>query len=170
METEKKKPIIEISQDTRVLAARLSKVEPEQTVKYESLSVLIGRDVRGRSRYVLSSARRMVEREHGIVFGAVMGVGLKRLLPEQIPAVGESAIKSISRKAGRASRTMLRGTEGKTLDNESKIKLHATLAGLGVIRQFSKKKAIEKIESAVKSNETAQLSIGRTLELFKNGS
>jgi hypothetical protein len=62
----------------RQLAQRLAALSPETFVSYADLSALIGVDVQER-RDLLSTARNLVRKEHGIVYDVVQNQGLVRL-------------------------------------------------------------------------------------------
>ena len=81
-------PIFETSTDSKTLAAVLAAATVGQIISYDELSKAIGRTVTASK---LSTARYIVQREQRIVFGAVAGVGLKRLSDAEIVALSDSA-------------------------------------------------------------------------------
>lgn len=48
-------------------------------IDYDSMSKIIGRDVQAEARQSLRKARQRLLKEHGAVFEAIMGVGVKRI-------------------------------------------------------------------------------------------
>lgn len=57
-------------------------------------------------RSILSSARKELVKR-GIVFGSVHGVGIKRLIPDEVVDYGESSVARLRRAAKRCSKTLL---------------------------------------------------------------
>jgi len=98
--------ITEVSAETRAIADLLIACPIGETVTLASMSDAIGRDIT-KHRYIIASARRLVEREVGAVFTSVRGVGYKRLDVERaIGVVAPAARKHIARSARRASRSI----------------------------------------------------------------
>ncbi len=84
----------EISPDVRALTDALMGVSPGSKITYAELSAAIGRDVQ-KHRYLIESARRIAQREHGAVFSVEYGVGYARLTTEQLPDVAATARRRI---------------------------------------------------------------------------
>jgi hypothetical protein len=95
------KPSFEVSADVEKCYDYL---KPRQEATYRELSQFLGRDIKGRDRYVLESARRKLERI-GIVFVIETGVGLKRANHAQVAALStDMPIKKIRRAIKRAGK------------------------------------------------------------------
>ena len=58
-----KKKIMEASTNTQFVVVRLATAEVGEVIPYEELTRLIGRSITS-NRYILSSAQRIVERDH----------------------------------------------------------------------------------------------------------
>lgn len=165
------KALFEPSVDTNFLAAKLSKVDVGEIVTYEELSDAIdGRDVRpGQPGYsALVSARRRLERQHGIVFGSVRKVGLKRLSDIGIVDTSDQAIASIRRKARRSAKrlTCVKNYEG--MPAEKQVKHNAYMSIFGALAAASRASTVRLIEEEVAIKQD-QLSLTKTLEFFKRG-
>jgi len=98
--------IPEMSVDARTLMERLQRCQVDETVSYEELSILIGRDVQRDVRYLLATARlRLLEDDDNpMYFGAVTNVGLKRLAAIDLVGTGEQSLQHIRRTSRRAAR------------------------------------------------------------------
>jgi hypothetical protein len=161
-----RKAIPDLVPDTRILVSILQKVQPDDTVGYAQLNDAIGRDVQQAARYILQSARNIAARDHGAVFGVISRVGLKRLTPAEVPAIGDSAMKSIRRKARRTMKHMQYGTDGHQLSNGDQIRLNARMSALGALYLFGQESSVKKIEAKLANDGTEQLAVGTTLRLF----
>lgn len=152
------------SVDAQILENHLAAFEVGQVATYEELSNLIGRDVQGRYRYLLNTARRSLV-QRGIVFETVRNEGIKRASDAEIIDHRQGDVRRIGRLTGRALRKLACVRQDK-LNNDEKIRLHATASHLGVLRQCSSKRAAKAIEAKTRESQQ-QLPIGKTLDLFK---
>jgi len=160
------KTIIEMNADTRMLIDLLRTISPGAVVTYLELSGHIERNVQTVARGSLNTARKTLRKE-GVLFDVIRGVGLRRMLPDEI-AKGVPA--KYIKKIGNASKRCLQDLHVAAqadLDNESRVKLNAGIAMFGTIRECVKPKQIKKLEKAIKENNNKELAIGTTLESFK---
>jgi hypothetical protein len=95
----------EISPDVAALVELLRGVPLGGTIRYASLSAVIGRDVR-RHRHLIESARHVAERDHGAIFGNEINIGYTRLTAEQLPGLGSTARRRIRRASRKARKTI----------------------------------------------------------------
>lgn len=158
-------PIPQISLDAQILRDRLKKAKVGDVVTYEELTQEVGRDVRGRAKAALYTARNHALKHAGMVFQAVENVGLKRLSDVEIVESVGGDLKLIRRKA-RKSATKLTKVAFDKLPNEQKIDHNAKLSMLGALQQFSAPQSLIAVRSKVQESNQA-LSIGRTLDVFK---
>lgn len=135
------------SVQTNALIDVLRAAQIGTVVSYAALSEAIGEDVT-ECRHYLYTAMNTLQGE-GIAFGTVRGEGVKRLVSEEIPAIGDSAMAHIRRTSRRARKRM--GVVGSMNDvpNEVRIKVNATASMLGVIENFSSNKSRKVVESEV---------------------
>ena len=135
------------STQTNALIDILRAAQIGSVVSYAALSEAIGEDVT-ECRHYLYTAMNTLQSE-GIAFGTVRGEGVKRLVSEEIPAIGDSAMAHIRRTSRRARKRM--GVVGSMNDvpNEVRIKVNATASMLGVIENFSSNKSRKVVESEV---------------------
>jgi|DEB19_MinimDraft_3_1074340.scaffolds.fasta_scaffold09149_2 hypothetical protein len=154
----------EKSADTKLLHAFLSELEIGQTATYDEMSKIIGRDVRVFAISSLRSARNLLLREKGMVFGVETNVGLVRLNDSEIVSSVEADRKKVHRASAKVIRK-LGCVKFDSLDDTQK-KVHVTMsAQFGVLAMMSQKSSTKKIEESVKSSD-ATLAIGNTLKLF----
>jgi hypothetical protein len=100
------KPSFEISADVEKLVAFLSERE---RASYSEMSSLVGRRLNARDRYVLTSARRILENTRGIIFETERGVGIVRATNGQIADLATShPINTIKRLTRRAQKRQTR--------------------------------------------------------------
>jgi hypothetical protein len=76
---------LSLKTETRLLIDALRTAPIGQVVSFATLSAACGLDVQAQGRGLLSSARRIVARDHGAVFVSERTVGLRRLRPEEAP-------------------------------------------------------------------------------------
>ena len=161
-----KRSIPELSIDSRLLYERLKAAKVGETVTYEDLTGIIGRDVQKEAYGNLTTALKLVQREDGLVFGTVIGVGRKRLNDEEIVGTAGDTIarvKSISKKGIRKI-TSVKNFDA--LPNDAKIQHNAALSILGVFQEISKPSKVRAVENKVKQSQN-KLSLATTLDAFK---
>ncbi|MBE0568910.1 MAG: hypothetical protein IH577_04465 [Deltaproteobacteria bacterium] len=151
--------------DAQVLIEKLRGVEVGAAVTYVQMSEWIGRDVRGHGYGSLCTARNRLIRDEGIVFGTVIGVGLKRLDDAgKVSEAGEH-INAIRRAADRGL-AVAKAAEYDALPEEAKKKYNATVSHLGVLRAVTTSAAQKRIVAKVE-NAKGMLPVGVTLEALK---
>lgn len=160
------KTIPERSVDATLLGKRLCKMEMGEELTYAELSELVpGRRLDGKDRSVLYSAMRYAKAQSGVVVKAIRGVGIKRLADEDIVTLGDYGYQRIRKISKRTTSDILCANYA-VLSNEDKLKHNTAISTLGVIQQFTTKKAQESISVAVKQQE-ARIDFSQTLALFK---
>lgn len=161
------KSIPELSSDTRVLAARLCKLEPGETIEYHELNSLVAGDVQTNKRGNLMSACRVVSREHGIPIATVRKVGVKRLLPSELPSIGDQTGTRIGKIARRGVKRMLEGASRNHLDAQTRSAMNARVSVLGAIASVSSNKGIQRVEREIANTKSqTELPLNRTLAVF----
>jgi hypothetical protein len=153
------------SVETRLLYDRLKPAVKADVITYEELSALIGQDVTNGARHLLTSARRLTQKEDRKVFGVVRGVGLKCLTDTEIANSGEATRKSLRRKATREGKK-LECVEFDTLNGDDKVKHQVARTLVGFIYSASSPAHVKEIEGMVSKTNTA-LTFAKTLEAFK---
>ena len=153
---------IEISPDVQALVDTLRTVMAGEPITYDRLSASIGRDVR-QSRYLLSSARRILVRE-GILFGTESGKGLARLRADQIAHIGHTTRKKIGRASRVAVKKMSIATrKTNNMSPEDMKKANAEISVLGVMIHLSADRAASPVEAHAKTPEPIAITAQRLL-------
>lgn len=158
------KSIPEMSADTRAVVDYLRK-ETEPVVPYAKLNELTGRSLNGKHRYILISALKHLLANDGLVYGAVRGVGIKRLNDTEIVAAGSETLPRIRRAARRGIKRLTSVQDFNALKPDDQTKHNALVSVLGVMAHAAKPKSLEKIEERVQQAK-ASLPLKRTLEAF----
>ena len=91
------KPMFEASPDTDLLVAFL---RHRQDATHEQMGTLLGREINGRDRHILTSARRQLERE-GRGFVAVRGWGIRRATNGQLAKLSTDIPQSKAKRSFR---------------------------------------------------------------------
>ena len=97
-------PMFQRGADASRLHEELVLTPVGETVTYARLTDALGKPVTGATG-ALSSARRIAQREDGVVFGVIRGEGLKRLDSEGIVDLSGVRTQSVRRHAHRVVRT-----------------------------------------------------------------
>lgn len=160
------KSIIEISADTRLLYQRLMKLQPDEVISYKVLSDIIGRDVCGRARGNLGSARRMAERD-GIVTSCVWKEGVKRLTDAENVNSSGAVYRQRIRKAGNRTIRKMATVDFQNLSAEDKIRHNAEISQIGTIVFCAGEDRTERLKGKVSESISGQLAIAHTLRAFE---
>lgn len=159
------KPRFETSPDIDACVAYLRKHEARPLIEYAELSEAIKRDIAGRDRHILQSARRRLEKE-GIVFVVATGKGVRRATDAQVAIL---ATDTPIRKTKRITKTAHKRQRTVNVQNLSQEQLAAFYVGravLGAIEQATRKAFRTKIINAT-NTESGPLPLKETLEMFK---
>lgn len=154
-----------IALETKTLVDFL-KAKPEgTTIPYAELNELIGRptEVGGSGHGYLSSARRILLRDHGILVDAEPKIGIRVCTnDEKIIVAGRDV--SRARRAVKRSGQKLRSVEYARLDDGQKRNWNARMSMVGALELLSAPKAVERVEKIITDHA---LPSARTLELFQ---
>ena len=160
--------IPELSVDVITLEKLLESVAPGEVIPYQVLCDAVGRDVREGSRHILYSARcRLLKREppeSRMVFGAVSGVGLKRLDSVGCLSLGDQTIRHIKRASERGAFKVACAVYDQ-LNTDDKIRFNAHLAQMGAINLMSKTSSVRRVQQAV-ATSAKSLANTEVLALF----
>ena len=119
------------------------------------------------ARHILQSARLICQREYQVVTDADRNVGIRRLTDVELTSGGIKIFAGLRRAAKRGldRTTSISNWDG--LPDEEKIRHNATISALAVIRVMARPKSVDRIAGAVNTENSGQLPIARTLELFR---
>lgn len=157
---------LEMHQDTRLLIAYLTErfvKEGKDFVSYADLTAAIGgRDVQREARGLLTTARKHLNREHGIILEAVPNEGMRR--ERDIPVWLGKGRKQMGRAARKRSATALNALADNSLDNAAKKRACMELSLLGAIAMLTQPKALKQIEAKVDTSSPKELPTADTLK------
>jgi hypothetical protein len=160
--TKKTRTIGTTSLDARTIFERLKKMEPNETISYQELSDLTGRDI-PRHWHILVTARKMTLREN-IAFDVITNWGLKRLTDSDIVNIGSVRPLNKTRSICRNGKQFLNAATEVT--NEERIRVNTSLSLLGTIQLFSAPKAVTKIMAAQSKVNYGELSYDKLVAIF----
>ena len=159
------KSSFELSIDTQILIDELLKAEIGDVIEYAALSKVLRRNVRTVAAGNLRSARKIVQRDEEIVFGAIRGIGLKRLGDEAIACSGESSIKRIHRESIRGINRLKTVQNYDGLPPTARVAHNAAWSVLGALGQGSRPRTQKRVETKVFEVHD-KLALAQTLALF----
>lgn len=162
--SKRERPNFQTSVETRLLYARLRKLEIGEIVTYRELTQIISQDVQNEARGALTSARRMALRDDGIICDAIHNVGIKRLSDSEAVQSSTQTFARVRRLAHRGAERLVT-TNPDALSQEDRIRRNASLSAFAVVKLMGKPKTLDKIAAA--NTAAGELPIARTLELFR---
>lgn len=162
-----KKAIAELSIDTQTLERRLLTVGVGETVSYDELSGLIGRDVQNGARGLLTTARRRLLKNNQMVFDAVANQGVKRLGDEAIASLGDPAINRIHNAARRGVQRITCVQDFDKLPNALKVKHNMSVSLLGAMAHMTRSSSIKKLETRVTNAQHDAMPVAKFLEAMR---
>lgn len=167
IEIVKRFPPSHISADTVRIIRRLESAKIGDVITYQELGSLIGAGVSpGNPGYSkLATAKRVLLRERGMVFGAVLNQGVKRLNDSEIVDDTHNGIRRLRRMNIRQE-LKLASVDDRRLNEHDRVRANCMRTLLAFNRDIFSKKRIGMIENQVKSENT-RLSLEDTLKLFK---
>ena len=158
-------PIPVASAETTLLADQLRTVPIGGVIEYHTLNMASGLDTQAAGRSRLRTARKIVQAENGLIFGAIRGQGLKRLTDQEIALTGRDHLRKINRAAKRGLDNGRCLHDPIKLPMESQVKFFANMSMLSVFYQVSKGQSVRLIENVVAANPK-QLHDQAVLALF----
>lgn len=160
----KPQPLFQRSYETSQLVAVLSKAQPGQILTYIDLGKAINQRIDG-STHALQSARRAVMKEYGLVFDAIVGVGVKCLTSTEIVDASDKSRITLRRRAKSAA-TKLSQTDYVALDDRARLKYATHQSIFGAIAVMASQRAAALIGKAM-SGSARDMPVRETLALFQ---
>lgn len=154
----------DMSVDTGIVVDRLRAAKTGELVAYADLAALIGRDVTGRARYVLTSARRALLRE-GIAFGAVTGKGLQRLDDEGKVGTIADGIGRIRHTAAKTARVLASVENYAALPQPLQARHNMGLSVCGAVKLMTSAPRMKQLQEVV-ADKRAAMAAREALKLF----
>lgn len=139
----------EISAEARAVADLLAACPSGEVITFAAMSAAIGRDILAR-RHVITTARRVAEREAGAVFTIERRTGYRRLDATRIAdVVGTAARAHIRRTARRSVKSLSEGTRRlNDLPPDVQRKVAAEMSALGLIEHIARDKTVKPAANA----------------------
>jgi len=161
-----KEPQFVASIDVKTLCKAFAESHVGQIFTYKDLSQLIERDVQTEARNILTSARKITQRELGYVFGTIHGEGLKRLSDIEIVQTGTQTVARI-RHASHRGVARISNAAPEKLPLEGRVQMNTYLSVFAMLQTSLQEKRIKKLEARVAQAES-RLPLDKTLEAFKD--
>lgn len=159
----KRRPTFQMSADTRLVAQYiLNNKRVGETVTYKELEPIVGRAVDG-SFGPLQSAKRHLQRQHGMVFGSVPRVGSKVLTDPEIVQSVHSETDRLRRRSRRAVERLSLVKNFASLPRDLQATHNAGISIMSVIGAMTTSSAVKKIEAAV-SKAQRELPMAETIK------
>lgn len=155
----------EASTDTDTCADYLRKHHADGLITYTAISQATGRDIGGKDRHILQSARRQLEREN-IVFVVETGVGIRRASDQQVATLSTDVPIAKTKRISRTARKRQRAVNVQNLTDDQRAAFYVGRAVLGAIAQATRKAFRNKLQGAVNSSD-GPLQLKQTLEMFE---
>lgn len=154
----------EMKLETQQLLKLLLSLSDDETLTYDRIRSEIGIDVQNGHRGCLRTAIKNAERQTNRLFGTVVKIGVKRLLPGHSCGELTKSREHIRRTARRAfSRSANVEFDKLTKDERAQLNLERT--ALHFVAESSTDKTMKKLETAVSLSGDA-LTFQKTLEHF----
>ena len=163
--TERRKTLFDRVIETQKAIDLMAPIARGEIATYAALEKEMGCNPQLGGRSNVNSARRYLQREHGIVFVAVPNVGYKRLTDTEIVKSSPEALTK-SRRASRRAAQRLTCVEYDDLSKEDKVSHQVHLSLFGAIQAISKADAAKKLTTHV-TETMRSLPLNQTLECFR---
>jgi hypothetical protein len=160
-----RKPNFQASADVEKCCEYLRAHRAQDLILYSSISAEIGRDIDGRDRHILVSARRILEREN-VVFVVETGRGIRLATDSQVAVLSTDAPIIKTKRIARVARKRQRAVNVQNLSASEREAFYIGRAVLGAIEQATRKAFRNKLEGASNTSD-GPLPIDQTLEMFR---
>jgi hypothetical protein len=165
MSENKKPPFLgEASVDTRFLVEAMRKVAPGEIITYEALNDACGRDVREKT-HLTTSARRILMRDHSMVFRCVPNEGFMRLEDQKIVEVVNVDRRERMRRQASMAIQELGCVEYDKLPSPDQLAHNTGIALFGSLYQATSKRSAQKLQQRV-VNAGGEIDMTGTLKLI----
>jgi hypothetical protein len=163
-----KKTIPEVSEETKILVSVLREAKTGETVSYKKLSAAINRDVQREAYGLLSSARKIVQREDRTVFVPVLNEGLRNATDQIILDIESGGVRRIRRCARRVIRAGACLKDYVALSADEKVKHNVALTQLALASRATQGRTEKKL-CAASGIEKHKLALEASIEAMRLG-
>lgn len=159
-----KHPRFKASEDVEACADYLRAKKTSGIITFEQLETATGRDIRGKDRYILTSARRILEHE-ALVFVSITGRGVARASDAEVATLSTNVPIEKTRRIARTAKKRQRNVNIQNLTDEQRAAFWIGSAVLGAINQAASRALRDKMREEVNVTDGA-IPLSKTLELF----
>ena len=163
--TERRKTLFDRAIETQAAIQVMRPIGRGEIATYGALEKEMGCNPQAGGRSNVNSARRYLQREHGMVFVAVPNVGYRRLTDTEIVAGGPGGHAKV-RRVSRREATALTCVDFDGLSEAQQASQQGHLTLHAATQALNRADAIKKIEPAIKKSMRS-LPLNQTLEAFK---
>lgn len=163
--TENRPAMFNLGADTRAIISKLRSVNVGETISYDDIESVVGRDIDD-IRGNLATARRRLQVDFGIVFDPVRGEGLVRLDDRGISKLSSSAMESIRKKASKTVR-VLENVNLSNLSDSERVSHLANTSILIMTSEVNRSKSSKRLESSIDKSTSASLTMAKTLDALR---
>lgn len=161
----KRLKLFEMSADARLLMQEVKKMKVGDEVRYSALQKLVGKKITASSSS-LKTARRHAFNDDGIVTEAIVGLGIRRLVDEEIVSSGRRDTRFMRRRSRRIVERLTYGIQDFFAMTPQKQNERTAIVSVQVMAMEAMKESnFKKIEKAAAGNST-ELPIKATIEAF----
>lgn len=159
-----KAPTFRMSANTRFLVQELEKLKEGDRISYADLCSIAGLSL-SNLRSPLDTARTILMRDQGIVFGVERGIGLIRLNESEILASTSQEIKGIRQKARKGIKKLAATDYNKMTPQEQ---LQYTIKGavFAMSNEAASSRGQKKIAAVAEATKAKELPISQVAEGF----
>lgn len=150
--------------ETELLIKALSAAEIGQVFTYSEMNEICKDDVQIRNTILQTAKRNLLKPPYRIVFGTILGVGIKRLSDEEIPDEGAVSIKR-SRNIARKGMKKMACADISKMTPETKVKHITTSTILGLFQGAGSRKVHALAEQSARVSN-GDMKIGDVSNLF----
>ena len=150
--------------DTGFLVELMRKASPGEIVTYAAMNAACGRDVQG-NRHLIDSARRILRREHSMVFRAVDNEGYRRLADDAIVDTVNADRRNRMRRQAAVAVQELSCAKYDDLDRDKQVKHNTGLALFGSLYQATSRQSVARLHQRV-VNAGGSIDLSGTLKMI----
>lgn len=150
--------------DIIALVEALGELQPGQLLTYEYLTAVIGRSAQ-RHRYLLEAACNRLLKQNRKAFGAVFGVGIKRLTDTEAIEQCASAMTRVRRIARKAV-SKAASVDFAALSDEDKRRHNGYISQMAAIAYTADSRHLNRLTEACQNHDPACLPSAQALKLM----
>lgn len=158
------KPTFELSEDVRKLVEFL---EPREHASYPEMNRRVGRNLNGAERYVLTSARRVLERDSGKVFVTERGIGIRRATNGQVARLSTDHVVNKTRRVVRQGKKRDALVNVQSLDADDRDAYYIGRAVRQMLDATVGRKMRSKIAQEIQDRGGEPIDLTETIGLFQ---